>query len=171
MRYFPRTPVDPIERVLMSVLEQVVSVCLGIDHMMKRRRMGRVGSRASYGTVHSHAGATTANATAPAAATASAAAISETAAKHERDHLASCRLCESTMRVLSIARTHGKRRHRDGSDCGACGVWAKVMTRCASLGIIAANVSSAWLGVENNGLLTVGVGVIGSNGAGGGGHK
>ena len=159
---------DPIERVLVSVLDQVVSVCLGIDHMMKRYRMGQVGSRAaSYGTVHTHAVATTAartatatataNIPAPAAPTATAAAVMKTVAMCERGHLASCRLCESTRRVLIIARAHIKRRHRDGSSCGACGVWAKVMDRCASLGIVAANGASAWLGDNSNGLLTIGV--------------
>ena len=166
---------DPIERVLASVFEQVVSVCLGIDHMMKRYRMGQVGSRAaSYGTVHTHAVTTTAArtatatayTTAPAAPTATAAAAMGTVSMCERGHLASCRLCESTRRVLIMARAHVKRRHRDGSDCGACGVWAKVMDRCASLGIVAANGASAWPGDNSNGLLT-----IGGNGGGDVGRK
>ncbi|CAN0422776.1 unnamed protein product, partial [Laminaria digitata] len=144
---------------------QVASVCLGIDHMIKRQRMGRIGSRAaaSFGTTHARTTTTTTTTTAAAA---------KVAACHDREHLASCRLCLSTRRVLSIARAHGKRRHRDGSSssCGACGVWAKVMDRCASLGIVSSNgtAAAAWLGDGSNGqILSVGVG--GKNGSGGGG--
>ncbi|CAN0216521.1 unnamed protein product, partial [Laminaria digitata] len=139
--------------------------------MIKRRRvrMGRVGSRAaaSFGTTHTRASTTTTT-TSTTTTTAAAKGVTSTAAVaacHDRDHLASCRLCLSTRRVLSIARAHGKRhhhRHRDGSSgCGACGVWAKVMDRCASLGIVvvAANgSSSAWPGdgSSNGQLLPVG---------------
>ncbi|CAN0428010.1 unnamed protein product, partial [Hapterophycus canaliculatus] len=85
-----------------------------------------------------------------------------------RDLSPSCRLCESTLRVLSIARAHERRcrqqqrlrRQVDKSDgdqkedgtrataapaptsaagCDACRMWSMVSERCASLGIFLPN--------------------------------
>lgn len=50
------------------------------------------------------------------------------------DHYRACRLCQSTRRVLSIARFHAKQRH-DRRNCKACRIWTVIKARCASLGL------------------------------------
>ncbi|CAM9952512.1 unnamed protein product [Ascophyllum nodosum] len=85
---------------------QIVSVCLGIEHMMKIRNKTEKDGRKRSG---------------------------QDQGPHHHDERV-CRLCQSTRRVLSTARAHASQKH-DGRNCEACRMWAMVKARCASLRI------------------------------------
>eukprot|EP00903_Cladosiphon_okamuranus_P017546 g16160.t1 len=146
------------KRRLQDIQElQVVSVCLGIEHLMnnisKRRRAtaraaggaARVSPQAGQQPRLRHD-------------TARDSACDQHPSHHHR--ASSCRLCYSTLRVLRIARAHVKRcRHQHEQQeqqhryqdhigdrrtttssrlpsCEACRMWSLVGARCASMGII-----------------------------------
>ncbi|CAN0273830.1 unnamed protein product [Ectocarpus fasciculatus] len=98
----------------------------------------------------------------------------------DHDHPSSCRLCESTLRVLSTALLHVRRcrhqqkqkQHLDDAEstnkdgprappapsCDACRMWSMVGERCASLGI----------SLPNNVLFATSGNIEGGAGVGGG---
>lgn len=93
---------------------QIVSVCLGIEHMIKCRKITaaerkRVAASGGQGLDH----------------------------RYQLHDERACRLCQSTRRVLSTARAHASHKH-DGRNCEACRMWAMVKESCASMRILIA---------------------------------
>ncbi|CAN0426022.1 unnamed protein product, partial [Ectocarpus sp. 12 AP-2014] len=149
------------KRRLQEIQElQVASVCLGIEHLMNKRRKCAKGA------------ATRARPAPPAGQQQAPLSRDSGDARDScsgggRDHQHPCRLCESTLRVLSTALLHVKRcrnnrkKHLDddkksgnnarappaasssGDACDACRMWSAVGDRCASLGIPLPNGSSS----------------------------
>ncbi|CAB1113726.1 unnamed protein product [Ectocarpus sp. CCAP 1310/34] len=172
------------KRRLQEIQElQVASVCLGIEHLMNKRRKCAKG-------------AATRVRPAPPAGQQQARLSRESGDARDscssdgRDHQHPCRLCESTLRVLSTALLHVKRcrhnrkKHLDddkksgnnarappavsssGDGCDACRMWSAVGDCCASLGIPFSNGSSSSVLFSTGGGVEGGVGggrVVGSS--------
>lgn len=117
---------------------QIISVCIGIDHLMKRRR--RVVSTFPIST----ATATTEKSRMDVGETSPCCRVGGEQQEDEKEnsrstdeeravrHDENCRLCDSTRRVLRIARAHGGVAH-DVSNCEACRMWSMVRARYAHL--------------------------------------
>ncbi|CAM9905562.1 unnamed protein product [Ectocarpus sp. 12 AP-2014] len=138
---------------------QVASVCMGIEHLMNKRRRSTKG-RGGAARVSPPVGQQTRLFRDKSSEDAGGSCGRDHQCGGDHDHPSSCRLCESTLRVLSTALLHVRRcRHQqkqkqqhldDGesnnnnknvsqappaSDCDACRMWSMVGERCASLGI------------------------------------
>ncbi|CAM9834058.1 unnamed protein product [Ectocarpus fasciculatus] len=148
------------KRRLQEIQElQVASVCLGIEHLMSKRRRRAKGFAARVPPPPAGQQETRLfrDSSGDARGTCSGGGDDD-------HHPSPCRLCESTLRVLSTALLHVKRcrhyhhrqkkKHLDddgdekrgsnnarappatgGGDCDACRMWSAVGDRCASLGI------------------------------------
>ncbi|CAN0206479.1 unnamed protein product, partial [Ectocarpus sp. 8 AP-2014] len=167
------------KRRLQEIQElQVASVCLGIEHLMNKRR------RCAKGAATRVPPAPLAGQQQARLSRDSSGDARDSSCSGGGDHQHACRLCESTLRVLSTALLHVKRcrhnrkKHLDddkksgniarappasssSSGCDACRMWSAVGDRCASLGIPFPNGGSS-----SSVLFSTGGGVEG--GAGGG---
>ncbi|CAM9601531.1 unnamed protein product [Ectocarpus sp. 13 AM-2016] len=136
---------------------QVASVCMGIEHLMNKRRRSK--GRGGAARVSSPVGQQAHLFRDKNSDDAGDSCDGDHQCGRDHDHPSSCRLCESTLRVLSTALLHVRRcRHQqkqkqqhldDGesnnkkhisqappaSDCDACRMWSMVGKRCDSLGI------------------------------------
>ncbi|CAM9672679.1 unnamed protein product [Ectocarpus sp. 4 AP-2014] len=160
---------------------QVASVCMGIEHLMNKRRRSTKG-RGGAARVSPPVGQQARLVRDKSNDDAGDSCSGDHQCGGDHDHFSSCRLCESTLRVLSTALLHVRRcRHQqrqkqqhleDGESsnnkdvpqappapgCDACRMWSMVGERCASLGI----------SIPNNLLFAASGNIEGEAGVGGG---
>lgn len=103
---------------------QVDSVCIGIEHLMKRCKKN--GDRTDQTLLPVTFPVNGENGPDDVVIT----------------HQQVCRLCESTRRVLRVARAHGSRPH-DVHNCDACRMWSLVRARYNYLRRVEANNATA----------------------------
>ncbi|CAM9631649.1 unnamed protein product [Ectocarpus sp. 6 AP-2014] len=159
---------------------QVASVCMGIEHLMNKRRRSTK-RRGGTARVSPPVGQQARLFRDKSSDDVGDSCDGDHQCGGDHDHPSSCRLCESTLRVLSTALLHVRRcRHQQkqkqqhldngesinnnnkdvppASGCDACRMWSMVGERCASLGI----------SIPNNLLFAASGNIEGGAGVGGG---